>query len=162
VGQDPSPLAEVLRRLARAAGNQSHPIERYVDAFRGSRFLVTSVVAMGGDSIVLKLENGHILHITNKLLTPELGTRFFDLPMLDRGAVSSPGGIAIAYFVQPEAITPVSEQAMRNFQHAIEAHGWMLSDRSQRQLGIFHGETKLLDPFAAERIPFWSSSARTG
>jgi hypothetical protein len=44
---------------------------------------------------------------------------------------------------------------MRDFQRRIEAHGWMLADRSQNQLGVFEGETRLLDPFAVERIPFW-------
>ena len=56
--------------------------------------------------------------------------------------------------MQPEAVTPVSERAMRDFQRRIETYGWMLSDRSQHQLGIFDSETKLLDPFAVERIPF--------
>jgi hypothetical protein len=88
-------------------------------------------------------------------VTAELGTRFFDLPMIERGAIDSPGGQQVHYFVQPEAETPVSERAMREFQRQIEVQGWMLSDRSQHQLGIFGGQTKLLDPFAVERIPFW-------
>jgi hypothetical protein len=128
---------------------------RYALAFKRSRWLVTTVIAVGGDSIVFKLADGHVLHITDKMVTSELGTRFFDLPMIERGAIDSPGGLQMHYFVQPEAETPVSERAMREFQRRIEAQGWMLSDRSQRQLGIFGGETKLLDPFAVERIPFW-------
>lgn len=117
--------------------------------------MVTSIIATGGDSIVFKLDDGNILHITNKTLTTELGTRFFDLPILQRGARSSSGGQLVHYFVQPEAQTPVSEGAMRDFQKAIEVSGWMLSDRGQYQLGLFKGDTKLLDPFAVERIPFW-------
>lgn len=154
----PRPIHDVLLELTRTAQHGTiHPLSRYIVAFTGARWLVTSVIAIGGDSIVFKLDNGRVLHVTNKILTPELGTRFFDLPMIERGAIESSGGQQVHYFVQPEAETPVSERAMRDFQRRIEAHGWILSDRSQRQLGIFDGETKLLDPFAVERIPFWHS-----
>lgn len=151
----PKPLHDVLAELTRTQRGSGHPLSRYTAAFVGSRWLVMSVTAIGGDSIVFKLDNGHVLHVTNKMLTPELGTRYFDLPIIERGAVDSPGGQQVHYFVQPEAVTPVSERAMRDFQRAIEADGWMLSDRSQHQLGVFESETKLLDPFAVERIPFW-------
>jgi hypothetical protein len=149
------PLHDVLFELLRTQRDICHPLSRYAAAFERSHWLVTSVIAVGGDSIVFKLDDGHVLHITNKIVTPELGTRFFDLPMIERGAIDSSGGQQVHYFVQPGAETPVSERAMRAFQRQIEAHGWMLSDRSQRQLGVFGGETKLLDPFAVERIPFW-------
>jgi hypothetical protein len=148
-------LHNALAELTLRQSGTSHPLSRYAAAFSGSHWLVTSLMAAGGDSIVFKLDDGHVLHITNKILTPELGSRFFDLPMIERGAVDSSGGHQVHYFVQPEAETPVSERAMRDFQRWIEGHGWMLSDRSQGQLGIFEGETKLLDPFAVERIPFW-------
>ena len=152
----PRPLHDVLLELTRTARYRTiHPLTRYIVAFAGTRWLVTSVIAIGGDSIVFKLDDGRVLHVTNKILTPELGTRFFDLPVIERGAIESMGGQQVHYFVQPEAKTPVSERAMRDFQRRIETHGWMLSDRSQHQLGIFDGETKLLDPFAVERIPFW-------
>ena len=35
------------------------------------------------------------------------------------------------------------------------AEGWVLYDATQRQLGIYEGAIKLLDPFAVERMPFW-------
>ena len=149
------PLHEVILELSGAQRGTGHPLSRYAAALNASRWLVTALIAVGADSIVFRLDNGHVLHITNKILTPELGTRFFDLHMLERGSVASSGGQQVHYFVQPEAKTPVSERAMRDFQRRIEAHGWMLADRSQRQLGVFEGETKLLDPFAVERIPFW-------
>jgi hypothetical protein len=130
-------------------------LNRYADALRASTWQASSVIAVGGDSIVFRLNDGRVLHICNKILTPELGTRFFDLPMLERGSFDSTGGIQIYYFVQPLARTPVSERAMRDFRDMIRTHGWTLSDSSQYQLGLFEGETKLLDPFAVERTPFY-------
>ena len=152
------PLRDVLVELNRTQRDTNHPLGRYVAAFKDSPWLVLSVVAIGGNSIVFKLEDGNILHVTNKVLTSELGTRFFDLPMIKRCALQSPGAQQVHYFVQPEAETPVSECAMRDFQRQLEPHGWMLSDRSQHQLGVFQGETKLLDPFAVERIPLFRTS----
>jgi hypothetical protein len=149
------PLREALFSLQRKRRGGRHPIGRYVDAFADSRFVVLALVAIGGDSIVFKTDNESILHITNKILTPELGNRFFDLLMLERGMIESPGGVHIGYFLQPEARTPVSERAMRDFERSIETRGWLLVDRNQHQLGIFEGATRLLDPFAVERIPFW-------
>jgi hypothetical protein len=145
------PIQDAL--LALRKRRTAHPISRYIDAFAGTQWLVTTV-AVGGESLVFRLANGNILHITSLILTPELGTRFFDLPMLAQGFVPSSGGINLFYFVQPEAKTPVSESEMRAFAREIEKSGWLFVDRNQRQLGIYQGETKLLDPFAVEAMPF--------
>jgi hypothetical protein len=145
-------IHEALTALSKR--RTTHPIDRYIDAFRETGWLVVPIAA-GGDSIVFRLPNGNILHITNKILTQELGTRPFDLPILHRGFIPSPGGLKVFYFVQPEAQTPVSETAMRQFERQIQQSGWLLSDCNQHQLGIYSGETKLLDPFAVERMPFW-------
>ncbi len=150
-----APLHEVLLSLVARRRRNPHPIGRYAAAFEGLPWRVTRTVAIGGDSMVFQLDDGNILHITNKILTPQLGNRFFDLPMIVRGAVDSAGGVQVHYFVQPFAATPVSEAAMREFGKRIEAHGWLLADRSQHQLGLYQGETRLLDPFAVERMPFW-------
>jgi hypothetical protein len=131
-----------------------HPLPRYRVAFAGFERRASGVIAIGGDSIVLRLEDGDVLHVTNKILTPALGRRPFDLPMLERGAQPSPGGMDVWWFTQPEAQTPVSEAEMRAFQARIGDDGWLLSDRSPSQLGTWRGEVYLLDPFAAERDPF--------
>src|SRR5437868_6643780 len=110
------PLDTVLRELARTQRATIHPLGRYAVAFNPARWMVTSVIAIGGDSIVFRLQDGNVLHVTNKILSRELGTRFFDLPMIERGAVASPGDSEVHYFTQPSAETPVSEQAMRAFQ----------------------------------------------
>ena len=148
------PIQDALRALA--PKRTAHPIGRYQTAFERSDLLVTATLGTGGDSVVFGLSDGRVLHITNKILTPEIGTRFFDLPILERGAIDSPGNVWVHWFVQPEALTPVSQTAMRQFQRAIEA-GWVLVDAHQRQLGIYEGVTRLLDPFAVERAPFWRS-----
>ena len=98
--------------MARRPRARSHPLGRYADALRASTWRVTAVIAIGGDWIVFKLNDGRVLHICNKILTPELGTRFFDLPMLEHGSLASPGGVQIHYFMQPLAQTPVSERAI--------------------------------------------------
>ena len=149
------PISDAILALAARARARRHPLDRYAAALGGSAWRVNSLIAIGGDSIVFKLENKLVLHVCNKILTPELGTRFFDLAMIERGYFDSIGGIQIHYFVQPFAQTPVSERAMWNFRDMLSTHGWTLSDCTQHQLGVFQGETKLLDPFAAERRPFW-------
>ena len=149
------PVSDAILALARRPRARNHPLGRYADALRGSRWRVSSLIAIGSDSIVFKLDDERVLHVCNKILTPELGTRFFDLPMIERGYFASSGGIQIHYFVQPFAQTPVSERAMWSFSDMLSKRGWTLSDCTQHQLGLFQGETKLLDPFAAERTPFW-------
>lgn len=149
------PLSDFFRELAGKGRTGSHPLGRYIEAFASSDKRATAVIAAGGDSIVLRLSGGDVIHVTNKVVTPALGCRSFDLPIIEKGAIPSPGGQEVHYFIQPEAQTPVSERAMREFQRDIAEEGWMLSDRSQHQLGLYGGETKLLDPFAVERIPFW-------
>jgi hypothetical protein len=72
----PIPISEAL--LALSQRRTEHPIGRYVDAFAGTGWLVTTL-AVGSDSVVFKLANGNILHITAKLLSPELGTPLFRL-----------------------------------------------------------------------------------
>ena len=150
------PISDFLAQLRGEKGGD-HPIGRYVDAFANSDKRATSLIKVGGDSVVLQLDNGNVMHITNKILSPQLGTRFFDLPMVERGTVQSPG-MDVHYFVQPKARTPVSEAAVRDFQTWIKQQGWMLSDGGQHQLGVHNGQTLLLDPFAVERIPFWKPS----
>ena len=149
------PISDAILALGHRSRARSHPLGRYADALRGSPWRVSSLIAIGGDSLVFKMDDERVLHVSNKILTPELGTRFFDLPMIERGYFDSVGGIQIHYFVQPFAQTPVSERAMRDFRDMLSMHGWTLSDCTQHQLGLFRGEAKLLDPFAAERTPFW-------
>jgi hypothetical protein len=114
---------------------------------------VTALIAAGADSLVFKLGNGNILHITARIVVPSYGTRFFDLPIIERGEIEQENGIKIFHFVQPEALTPVSERAWREFKRNIGAQGWLMADSGPHQLGYYAGETKLLDPFAVQRIP---------
>jgi hypothetical protein len=92
------------------------------------------------------------------MLVPSYGTRFFDLPMIERGEISQPDGLGLKvfYFIHPEALTPVSERAWRDFKRSIGAQGWLMADSGPHQLGYYAGEIKLLDPFAVQRIPDWN------
>jgi hypothetical protein len=145
------PIQDAL--LALSKRRTAHPITRYIYALAGTQWLVT-IVAVGGESLVFRLANGNILHITSLILTPELGSRFFDLPMLTRGVIPTPGDVNVFYFVQPEALTPVSECEMLAFAREIEKSGWLFADPNQHQLGFYQGEIKLLDPFAVVPRPF--------
>jgi hypothetical protein len=148
-----TPLGEALRALKGNPDTAHHAIGRYARAFANSPLRVTALIAAGADSLVFSLENGNILHVTARMLAPSYGARFFDLPMIERGEIEQPDGIKIFYFIQPKALTPVSERAWRDFKRWIAAEGWLMADSGPHQLGFHDGDVKLLDPFAVQRIP---------
>jgi hypothetical protein len=45
----------------------------------------TSVLAIGGDTVSLVLEDGNIFKVGTRTLELEMGNRAFDLPILQRG-----------------------------------------------------------------------------
>ena len=152
-GRVSTPIEEALRALKGNPDVAHHTIGRYAMAFANSPLRVTALIAAGADSLVFRLDDGNILHITARMLAPSYGTRFFDLPMIERGEIEQPDGIKVFYFIQPEALTPVSERAWRDFKRSIGAQGWLMADSGQHQLGFYADEIKLLDPFAVQRIP---------
>lgn len=143
--------SDALRSLKSEPYAKSHPLDRYASAFEGFDRNVRRPLGGGGDSVALELVDGTVLKITNRLLNNVAGTRWFDLPILERGTRDAGGGLHLHYFVQPKAITPVSEAQATQFKAGLAADGYRLFDGGQNQLGIYEGQVKLLDPFAVTK-----------
>lgn len=143
--------SDALRSLSSEPYARSHPIERYAKAFEGFDRKVKGPIGGGGDSVALELVDGNVLKITNRRLDNVVGTRWFDLPMLEKGTRDAGGGLNLHYFVQPKAITPVPEAMVTQFKADLAASGYRITDGGSNQLGLYEGKVKLLDPFAVTK-----------
>ncbi len=149
-------VSDALRSLTGEPYAKSHNLERYGSAFEGFDRKVKSVIGGGGDSVALELSDGNVLKITNRSLDQILGTRWFDLPMIEKGTRDAGGGLQLHYFVQPKAVTPVSDAMATQFKAALGNSGYSLVDGGGNQLGLYEGQVKLLDPFAVTKDSHYS------
>lgn len=143
--------SDALRSLTSEPYAKSHPLDRYASAFEGFDRKVKGPIGGGGDSVALELVDGNVLKITNRRLDNVVGTRWFDLPMLERGTRDAGGGLNLHYFVQPKAVTPVPEVMVNQFKADLAASGYRITDGGSNQVGLYEGKVKLLDPFAVTK-----------
>lgn len=140
-----------MHRIKTPHIKENHPIRVYINAFNGFEPLGVCLIGGGRDSIAIRLQTGNILKIGRRELPAGAGSRPFDMPILERGRRYTRDGLAVLYYVQPEAITPVQEEELWPFMDRLHGHGYYFADCGERQLGYFNGEVKLLDPFAVTK-----------
>ncbi len=143
-------VADALSTIKRPELHEWHNLEDYSRAFAGFDRKVSSVVGGGSDSIALKLEDGNVLKITTRDLPADLGSRPFDLPVLERG--SKPvgiGDISVNYFIQPFASKP-KQGHLGMVADTISKSGYNFVEPFISQVGVYKGQAYLLDPFAVK------------
>ncbi|HEY9871235.1 MAG TPA: hypothetical protein V6D08_18890 [Candidatus Obscuribacterales bacterium] len=151
----PKSVSRLLRSIA-APDHQAtdyHPIKFYERAFKDFDRLATRVLGFGADVVAIELVDGNVLKISQRALTPEMGNRPFDLPILERGQRIVEGD-TINYFIQPK-VKPVTLTELLEFHREVRKHGYYLSDSSVDQIGRYEptGKVVLIDPWAAEKLP---------
>jgi hypothetical protein len=62
-------------------------------------------------------------------------------------------GQSILRFVQPGVETPIADRDLIPFLRRLRADGYRLTDPSLHNFGYYCGQTRLLDPFAVEKLP---------
>ncbi|MBS1999168.1 MAG: hypothetical protein JSS86_22735, partial [Cyanobacteria bacterium SZAS LIN-2] len=139
------PISELLKSITNNGGN--HNLQLYADAFKNSEFQASSVVASGGDALVLRLADGNIMKLTTR--TSSRPQEPFDMPVLSSG-VREVDGRAVKYFIQPEA-KPATMSDLADFLKVLTHHGYRMTDPGIAQIGIYEGQIKLLDPYAVDR-----------
>jgi hypothetical protein len=142
------PVAHILHRIKESRVKESHPLRAYISAFNGFEPLGECFVGAGSDSVAIKLATGAVLKISTRDLPEDAGTRPFDLPILERGRRFTRNGLAVSYFIQPEAGTDVDEKELWPFADRVAHYGYEFHDFGLRQLCYFNGDVRLLDPFA--------------
>ena len=143
-------VSRLLRGIKDPTVSDNHNLKVYENAFRDFDRKATEVIGAGSDAVALRLEDGNVLKIARWPLTPEMGTRPFDLPVLERGTANA-GGVPVGYYIQPfaEAGTPATVSQM--FQ-ILSKDGYHFRDPKPSNVGTYKGEPKLIDPFAAEKL----------
>lgn len=150
--QNAFPVSSLLRSSSNESFLKGHPVERYARAMEGFEKKSVKFVGAGADSVVMELLDGTLLKLTGRHLTERMGTRPFDLEIIERGVVDN-GVSKVFWFIQPRAQTPVSYAEYQAFKVELERHQFILNDAGQHQLGIYNGAVKLLDPFAVQKKP---------
>jgi len=140
-------VSHLISSIKGPEARANHNLSLYRKAFCDFSAEGESVVAIGSDSVVLKLQDGNILKISSHALTRALEP--FDLPVLSSGTVQA-DGITIYYVIQPEA-EPATFRDLAMFLRILTDHGFRMIDRGISQIGIYQGQVKLLDPFAVAR-----------
>ena len=146
------PVAEVLREAAGDPLLRSHPVEAYVRGLETLPLRVTRIVNAGADSIVMEAADRSLLKVTGRALTDRMGTRPFDLHIMERGVVDTGITGPVYWFTQPRAQTPVTYKQFMEFKGELAKRGFVMSDAGEHQLGIYNGQVKLLDPFAVHKL----------
>jgi hypothetical protein len=150
------PISELLRSIDKANACD-HPIDAYARAMKGFVRKATSVLAIGGDTISLVLEDGNILKVGMRKLEGEMGNRPFDLPILLRGVRkfrSLSHNFCYQYFIQPRAET-ITDAQFASFMKDVGREGYWFSDPAKRNAGYYRVEDRvaLIDPWAVEKLP---------
>lgn len=143
----PKPIHEALSEVKDPVADRNHSVSAYAEALRGMDFKVDKYLGSGSDSMAFRLENGDVLKITgNRQLTPEMGNRSFDLPILEQGT-KQVGDAQVTYFVQPHA-EPANHADVMSFFGQLQGQGYAWRDPGAGQIGRWNGQIKLIDPFA--------------
>lgn len=147
----PMTVSDLLKTTIGTRDAEGHAIQKYVDTLKDLDKPVTRVIGSGGDSIAMETSDGNILKVTGRTLSDRMGTRPFDLPILERGIVDSGSGL-VYWFTQPQVKTPVTYAQFNAFKAEIAKQGYIMNDAGANQLGEYHGVVKLIDPFAVQKL----------
>lgn len=131
----------------------NHALDQYISAFEDFPPSARRFLAAGGDFIVIELEDGNVLKISNRTIADPLGCRDFDIPSLEIGTRTSRWGLPISYVIQPKAELPADDAAARAFRISLRERGYFMADGGRDQVGLYRGQPKLLDLFAVQRLP---------
>jgi hypothetical protein len=152
-GRSGRPVVDLLReRIDDAQFSEGHALRAYVRAFEGSDKRAVGFVGVGRNSVVMELADGDILKISARVLSDKMGTRPFEVPILERGVVEVGYHVKVYWFVQPRAQTPVTWSQYKQFRSDLEKNNYFLELGGDRQLGVQAGQVKLLDPYAVQII----------
>lgn len=144
------PVTHMLSRIKDPEVRSRHPLKAYIAAFKDFTRLAVALLPSGSDTVNLRLDGGGVLKIGTRPLPPEVGQRSFDMPVLDRGSLQTPQGHAVFYYVQPEA-TPLPYEGYAAFLKRLAENGYRFVDPGLHQIGVYDGESRLLDPWSVER-----------
>lgn len=140
------PVSQVISRIRDKVARENHNLPLYEQAFADFGPKATGYIGAGSDSVAIGLEGGRVLKITGRTLTPEMGNRPVDLPILEQGT-RDVGGRKVNYFIQPEG-TPAPPDMVRAFIAWLHRLGYYMGDPGERQIVMHAGEPRLADPFA--------------
>lgn len=171
-------LAECQQTMNDHPEAQIHPLAAYREAMKNSHHKATKIIGVGIDSLALQLENGDVLKLSFKLGKHQMGTRSYDMPILEQGQFDTAElrqGItknpnashwdrqqliklnapnrAINYLIQPKAELKVPYEIQRHFSNHMSKLGdvfWDFGRTRLEQLGYFDGRIVLIDYFAVE------------
>ena len=147
------PVVDLLReRIDVPVFSKGHAMRAYVRAFEGSDKCAVGFVSVGQNSVAMELNDGNILKISSRVLTDKMGTRPFEVPILERCAVEVGPHLRVYWFVQPRAQTPVTWSQYKLFRSDLEKDKYFLELGGDRQLGIHEEQVKLLDPYAVQIV----------
>jgi hypothetical protein len=147
------PVVDLLReRIDDSLFSEGHVMRAYVRAFEGSDKHAVGFIGVGRNSVVMELEDGDVLKISSRALTDRMGTRPFEVPILERCVVDVGHNLKVYWFVQPRAQTPVTWSQYKLFRSDLEKNKYFLELGGDRQLGIHEEQVKLLDPYAVQII----------
>lgn len=144
-------LSDAVARIRDRNLGQVHPLRTYAEAVRGLDMPVRSFLGGGKDALAFELGSGDVIKLTTHRMAPELGTRPFDAPILNRGQVSLDGGFSLNWFVQPRGQTPVPEPMVRAFAETLPPQ-FSFMDRKPSNFALINGELKLIDYWAVRRV----------
>lgn len=145
-------VADVLWSLDESKLYGHSDLEIYQKLFADFPLRVRDFIVDDHRSIILQLEDGNLLKITNMELSKEMTGRPWDMPVIDKGIVEYQSYRAW-WYVQPYAQTPVSDADFISFVRQLITDGYQMTDPSLHNLGYYEGEVRLLDPFAVVRLP---------
>jgi hypothetical protein len=150
-------VSELLRSIDKAHAGD-HNVNTYARAMKGFVRKVTSILAIGGDTISLILEDGNVLKVGTRTLEPEMGHRAFDLPILQRGTRKlkySSHTYVFHYFIQPRVENFVTDAQFAGFVKDVARQGYWFTDPGKRNAGYYGAENRvaLIDPWAVEKLP---------
>jgi hypothetical protein len=148
----PIAVSELLRSIDRSDAGE-HSIPDYARAMEKFPGAALSILAIGSDTISLVLEDGNVLKVGTRILTPEMGTRPFDLPITKRGT-RKVQRVSVHYFIQPRAEN-VSDHQYAQFVRDVARLGYWFSDPGKRNAGYYAAQNRvvLIDPWAVEKLP---------
>lgn len=143
------PLSKLISSIRKRDAN-NHDLRLYADAFEDSGFEAQSVIAIGSDSLVIRLGDSNVLKLTTRTTMRVLEP--FDLPVIDAG-FKNVDNRRVSYVVQPFA-EPATLDDFAQFLKTLTTYGYSMSDPGIAQIGVYKGEVKLLDQFAVVKNNF--------
>ena len=140
------PVSQLINEIRDAKISNEFNLPAFAEAFEGSNLQATSFRGVENDGLTFNLPDGNVLRIVHQNLTPEEGTRPFDLPVVERGTVQYRGE-PISYFVQPDA-PQIAPSQFDSFVDHLTQSGYKFTDASIGKVVSYNGEPRLTDPFA--------------